>query len=203
MKYSPLPFGPLMARAWYEDRKTQTRRVMKIQPESIGVLTPTPAGELWYVWPAQTSTGTYIDRFCRCPYGGPGDRVWVRETLVRDAELNAVRYECDSKHINPAGVTEWPWMPNKLAPRYMPRWACRSYGEILAVRAEPVRTISNDDAIAEGIAPVFDGGIWSHNGHVMPRDGFADLWDAINAERGYGWDTNPWVWVLTLKRVEA
>jgi hypothetical protein len=83
----------------------------------------------------------------------------------------------------------------------MPRWASRITLEITGVRVERVQEISERDARAEGIQPVLEDGIWSHNGHVLPRDGFADLWDSVNAKRGYSWDVNPWVWVLEFKQI--
>lgn len=191
MKEYPLPFSPLMARAWYENRKTQTRRIMVPQPESVGILMHEPAGDLSYVWPSEQAPGEYVDRFCRCPYGGPGDRVWVRETLVPSA-AGWVSYECDGALADEGRPVVWPWKVRKIIPRYMPRWACRSYGEILAVRVERVRDISSDDARAEGV----------DDPDLVPRTKFADLWDSINADRGYGWAVNPFVWVLTFRRLE-
>ena len=73
----------------------------------------------------------------------------------------------------------------------MPRKASRITLEITDVRAERLQDITNKDARAEGLA----------RGTVYPRMWFEDLWDSINAKRGFGWDVNPFVWVITFKKV--
>lgn len=182
MKTSPLPFSPLMARAWYEDRKTQTRRVMLPQPGPHATIVR--AGDHYEL------VDTTYRRVLVCPYGGPGDRVWVRETLVNSAGW--ARYACDGRLVERDGrPAPWDWKVNTIIPRYMPRWACRSYGDLIDVRLEPVRTISTADKAAEGLT--------EDQGYAPAA--FEDLWNQINAERGYGWDANPWVWVLTLRRL--
>jgi hypothetical protein len=70
----------------------------------------------------------------------------------------------------------------------MPRWASRISLEVTGVRVERVQDISNEDSQAEGVDP------------SIHAPSFAGLWDSINAKRGYGWDVNPWVWVVEFKR---
>ena len=77
--------------------------------------------------------------------------------------------------------------------------------EITDVRVERVQEISEDDAWAEGIElPEID---WERDGHGYCHppgacvEEFAELWDSINAKRGFGWDDDPWVWVVTFKRI--
>ena len=79
----------------------------------------------------------------------------------------------------------------------MPRWASRLTLEIKSVRVERVQEISEADARAEGVerAEATDGA----PSYAL---GFSDLWDSINAKRGYGWDTNPWVWCIAFERVD-
>ena len=91
---------------------------------------------------------------------------------------------------------------------FMPRWASRITLEIVSVRAERVQDISENDAEAEGIElwqevffreynkPDNNPG-WTRD----PRLSFQTLWDSINAKRGYGWDVNPWVWVIEFKKL--
>ena len=90
----------------------------------------------------------------------------------------------------------------------MPRWASRLTLEVTGVRVERVQDISEVDAEAEGIE-CFDpdrdasicripGGEWEYD---TARNAFRDLWDSINGARGYGWDANPWVWIVEFKRV--
>ena len=81
---------------------------------------------------------------------------------------------------------------------YMPRWASRVIPEITGVRVERVRDITNEDARAEGCA----GGVirgWSEKNPSEPYEEFSELWDSINAQRRYSWESNPFVWVLSFK----
>jgi hypothetical protein len=75
----------------------------------------------------------------------------------------------------------------------MPRWACRDVLEIVNIRVERVRDISEADAKAEGVEPDHETG-----GYI---DSYMCLWDKLNHSRGYGWDVNPWVWVIDFKAV--
>ncbi|MFZ5833601.1 MAG: hypothetical protein ACOY3P_26230, partial [Planctomycetota bacterium] len=76
---------------------------------------------------------------------------------------------------------------------HMPRWASRITLEITSIRVERVQAISNIDAKEEGFV---DSALVFKEGGSTARDAFARLWDSINAKRGYGWDKNPWVWVV-------
>jgi hypothetical protein len=145
-----------------------------------------------------------------------GLTMWVRETwrecgsiqmcdgsIPRDGLLarpDRCRYKADA---------EWdgPWR----SPRFMPRWASRITLEVTAVRVERIQEITEDDAIAEGIQkePCSAGhherfGMWTgkkHSCNDSARVVFMDLWDSINAKRGFGWAVNPWVWVVEFRRV--
>ena len=76
----------------------------------------------------------------------------------------------------------------------MPRWASRLTLTVTDVRVQRVQDISEGDIAAEGIARGFSGG--PHGEEGLYED-FADLWDSLNAPRGYGWDANPWVAAYT------
>lgn len=102
----------------------------------------------------------------------------------------------------------------KLLPSiHMPRWACRLLLEVTEVRVQRVQEISEDDAVAEGVkhcvrdlATCADGSVDSCEEVAMSLDSrraFAALWDSINAKRGYSWESNPWVWAVTFKRLTA
>jgi hypothetical protein len=82
----------------------------------------------------------------------------------------------------------------------MPRWASRITLEVTGVRVEPLQEITEEDARAEGVVPSIVG---SDLDAMKYRAGFCSLWDGINAERGYGWTVNPWVWVVSFKLLEA
>ena len=135
-----------------------------------------------------------------CPYGQPGDTLWVRETWATPGNYD---------HIKPSKLSDTCFTQDELAYRatethgdvyykwrpsiFMPRWANRITLDVVGVRIERVQNITEDDAQAEGISfPGWDYRIkrnsWALN--------FSSLWDSINAKRGYGWDINPWVWVV-------
>lgn len=161
------------------------------------------------------------------PYGRPGDRLWVRETWrpMRAAWLwdLDVRYAADGaeRTIRDGEFDEKDWTMPKAAERgnvsllFMPRWASRITLELTGVRVERVQEISEADAIAEGIERSDNLGLrsWPYLGAPHPVKGtpkvfatavqaYRSLWDALNAKRGFGWDANPWVWVLDFQRVD-
>jgi hypothetical protein len=78
----------------------------------------------------------------------------------------------------------------------MPRWASRITLEVTGVRVERVQDISEADAWAEGIDRTHMG-----RGIQRPAVHFRRLWDSINAKRGFGWESNPYVWVVEFRRV--
>jgi hypothetical protein len=195
----PILFNGPMVRAILAGTKTQTRRLVKPQPaEWLDTHEPT-------ILPAA------------CPYGVPGDRLWVRETwsapLKRDGsgyESAGVLYRADPLWDGMShGDFGWDWKPSI----HMPRWASRLTLEVTDVRVQRLQDINEEDAKAEGVTPYtpphgnisleqtvpgpgFDGCRLGDQPHRLP---FADLWDSINAKRA-PWDSNPWVWAVTFRR---
>lgn len=220
MKERPILFSAPMVRVLLEGRKTQTRRVVKPQPPSghnfAGFTTHSTcsADEGKAVWAAGSGPLMHEAHRVRCPYGQPGDRLWVREAwrLCREADGVKPRdtdaayrcwYEADAPHQPGFG---------RLRPgMFMPRWASRITLEITEVRVQRVQEISEEGAIAEGIERDDEGrwtdyqnlGFGGYFDHPIQgaRFSFASLWDSINAKRGFGWDANPWVWCLSFRRV--
>lgn len=182
-----------MVCAILEGRKTQTRRVIKPQPVLMdsGVWYPSNIpGDiknktgLHYANENHMRKGMPIDF---CPYGQPGDRLWVRESLC--VEKNSAKSEFECGHFcYRADETDNLWGDGyKTIPSiHMPRWASRITLEIVNIRVEQVQSITTKDIVAEGIFP--------------DRHAFENLWNSINATRGYGWDTNPWVFVIKFKK---
>ena len=217
-KGKPIIFSGAMVRAILEGRKTQTRRVMRPQPPDwAGDLFPLSAGRWRARHPSTIGRPSAASPVFRCPYGIPGDFLWMREcwaasqrldrlpphkleflTANRDFPKSTVYYRADSYDgVNPL---RGKWRPSI----FMPRWASRITLEVTDVKAERVQAITPDDALAEGCP---DNALHAeHRGAVPPhRIGpvawFAELWDSINAKRGFGWDANPWVWVVEFKEV--
>ena len=207
MKERPILFSDAMVRAILDGTKTQTRRVVKL----IG-LRHTDV-DAWHLDGVQWEAGAYIEGnpasmgFYRCPYGEPGDRLWVRETWWKGSEDEGeapsrdrgspVEYRADTSVDAPGG---WDAEPRTNRPAWarwrpsihMPRWASRITLELTDVRVQRVRDITDEDARAEGVRATV-GGDLAH------RAEFALLWDFINLNRA-SWASNPWVWALTFKR---
>lgn len=194
MKEKPILFSDPMVRAILDGTKMQTRRVAKpVKHPDLGNLYEPGALVL------EREPQHVIDR--SCPYGQPGDRLWVREAFahVLDDKFgpvpDSIVYRADE------GNSDWPhgWRPSI----HMPRLASRILLEITGVRVERLQEISEADAIAEGI---IDGGkYWYGNpgkpAHKIagPVNAYRDLWESINGPGA--WAANPWVWVIEFKRV--
>jgi hypothetical protein len=210
-------------RAILEGRKTQTRRVIKPQPINVGslegdrlILRRDPVFGSWvlaYAGPVvsamQAAHGWINSAFGECPYGVPGDRLWVRETwrpIISGLKTGGVDYKADDPSAS--GVGFMPWKPSI----HMPRTASRIALEVTEVRAERLADISEADAAAEGVGrielspgPVLgEFGGKPMRGHPMTsthEHAFRELWHTIHASNGpNGWDANPWVWAITFKK---
>lgn len=196
MKERPILFNGEMVRAVLDGRKSQTRRVIKFPDgcDEIG---------LWQDTPHIVSFG--IDDHCskimqpqdaekysRCPYGQPGDRLWVRETFqYTGPELNIdPGYVYRATDPDWDSMEEWTWKPSI----FMPREASRILLEVTDVRVERVQAISHNEACREGV--LLD------DEQDDPVSAFERIWDSINSKRGYGWDVNPWVWVVSFQEVK-
>ena len=90
---------------------------------------------------------------------------------------------------------EWldKWWHRNRPSIHMPRWACRLFLEVKAVRVERLQDISEDDAKAEGCIDMGDSA----------GDEFAALWESINGKRGYGWTMNPYVWCIEFEKIDS
>ena len=225
MKEHPILFTGEMVRAILDGRKTQTRRVMKAQPAEDDLPLH---GPYWYtlgvydkygemhpgpkVYGISSADGEFG---LKCPYGAPGDRLWVRETWRNscdDTGTCIVQWRADMKachsladhdghgdlcgfkpgYIDPGEQANTRWRPSI----HMPRWASRITLEVTNIRVEMVQEISPIDAVAEGaMHPEAD------YASMTAKSVFGDLWDSINAKRGYGWSVNPWVWVVGFKKL--
>ena len=184
MKERPILFSGEMVRAILEGRKTQTRRVIKHQPDGMDPV---------YTKDFKRDFG------CRsCPYGVPSDRLWVRETHALDVpgcgEQGGVSYQADHDDNGGDGPTRIKWRPSI----YMPRWASRVTLEITDVRTERVQDVTNANITAEGMPRSGDGFVSPET----PRIWFRNLWDSINEKPGRAWADNPWVWVIEFRRVD-
>lgn len=139
-----------------------------------------------------------------CKYGKAGSILYMREPLF-NGPFDFAHY-VDSKtvvfDIMTSEPIKWRWKVNKLSQLYMPKVAARSFFQYDFIRVERLQDISINDCWAEGIT--VDEALYLSRGkkpsHIL--NAYATLWNSINADRGFGWDTDPWVWVLGYKPFE-
>lgn len=208
MKERPILFSEPMVRAILAGTKQQTRRVIKPQPDGFVPCTNRP---FWLAAKHDRPTIT-------CPYGQPGDRLWVRETWraffddevpperprgprhtlgqpSRPDRKSFVFYKADGPGpVHPDGFPAC-WH----SAIYMPRKYSRITLEITGVRVERLQDISNEDARAEGVLPAYADQCVALGHQYEARPLYRELWQHINGPGS--WDANPWVWVLEFKRV--
>lgn len=173
-----------MVRAILNGSKTQTRRVITPPPGH-----PVTATKDEGVWSCKKDRVTY--RYFACPYGQPGDRLWVRETYIRGG--NGKPLHCADADPEELGLAQDNGF-KKTPSIFMRKWECRLRLEIEEVRVEPVASISVEDAIAEGVPTT---------GFASPLKEYEMLWESINAKRGFSWKINPWVWVVKFRRLPS
>jgi hypothetical protein len=221
MKERPILMSAPMVRSTLDDTKLQTRRAVT-HPVLQDLPTIRDIGNGW--WGDD-------DFEARCPYGQPGDRLWVRE---------AFRFPVSVDHLSPAEIGQKalavgypkPWCPTQFeadglrrtpqewrdfvtppqaneagrrrAGMHMPRWASRITLEITSVRVQRLQDISEADALVEGIVATRGGfGLadGSHYHATDPRISYWSLWDAINGPGSA--EANPWVWAVAFKRMKG
>lgn len=223
MKERPILFSGAMVRAILKGQKTVTRRAVK--GDQIPTLGSWEGGDE----PRWSAVGQHHPRygFCvfgdteeecakelglhgACPYGKPGDRLWVRESWAADAQVDAIAprdlsegepimYPADGaiRQTGCAMVSQGKGRPSI----HMPRWVSRILLEITAVRVERLQDISLQQVRAEG-CEVREFWLFGADNAERQRIGarvFGNLWSSINGSDS--WAANPWVWVVEFKRV--
>jgi hypothetical protein len=227
MKTTPILFQADMVRALRANLKTQTRRtrgleVINEEPDKWRLIGITHSTAMF------RSGGTF--REIICPYGGPGDKLWTKETYTTNERiwdgdkseafmvpaivqgLSFFRYRADD------GIKGARWRPSI----FMPKWASRDTLEITELRCQRVQETTWEDAEAEGLSRLSKDGERTWKYGIPDRDGlpgtddlgwpwelwdidsriaYKHLWDSINAARGHGWSRNEWVWAITFRRL--
>jgi hypothetical protein len=229
MAERPIIFTAESVRAILDGRKTQTRRVIKPQPIREEPWLVLRSKKFFLVdgkacsefKTNSASFFTEIYKGFKCPYGVVGDRLWVRETYWdkgywktdENFKRHWVRWlpeETIDFYYDADGE------PTEIRGSYSPFGACihlrkhpaihmmkkyaRLWLEITGIRVERVQDIGEEDAKAEGVAPM----TWINHPKCKPcyTVVFSALWDSLNAKRGYGWESNPWVWCLNFRKVK-
>jgi hypothetical protein len=188
MKERPILMCGEMVCATLADLKTQTRRIVK--PRIVPIV-----DECFRVngkWCNHTFDYDLVEL---SPYGKPADRLWVRETYIRGG--NGKPLHCADADKNILGLA-WENGFRKTPSIFMRRWESRLTLEVTAVRVERLNDISEEDAKGEGTTPSIIGGELEA---MRYRAGYQTLWESINGAGS--WALNPWVWVITFKRVTS
>lgn len=231
MKERPILFSGAMVRALLDGSKTQTRRIVKPHPIENSRFD----GGAYISQPKRTFSPQQVSgdisvksnyiHLC-CPYGQPGDRLWVRETgrgEELDSGIDGVRYQADDffRPIDDTRSAAINWLKLNTYARlsaegsalgsqlgrwvpsiHMPRWASRITLEVTGVRVERLQDISEADARAEGVTIEEQHTTGYCAGEYLPPSirAYRDLWESINGAGS--WDANPWVWVIEFRRIE-
>lgn len=206
-KEIPILFSTPMVQAILAGRKTMTRRVVKPQPAhetDISFMRNEPlnwTGD-WHPWKWETEEGESIAK--SCPYGKPGDLLYVRESWVWEGEtswqdisrIGTFWYKADD---DGEGFSPARWKPSI----HMPKVAARIWLEVTNVRVELLHDISNEDVVSEGVDwkdYSFQKTIcreWGIENTSSYSAAFFMLWWKINGLESL--KSNPWVWVIEFK----
>lgn len=178
MKISPIMFSTPMVQAILNGKKSQARRLAK-----------------------QNSGGFFVKKY------SVGDSLWVKESW-REVP-SKVTYDSRIDEYVPIPRFEYKadneesclgsWTGSWKVPMFMPASAARLFLRVVDVQMERLQDITEEDAIAEGFERTDD----ADNSFFTAKDAFRDFWDSLNANRGYGWEINPWVWVCKFEREDG
>lgn len=226
-KFKPILFSTAMVQAILEGRKTQTRRVIKPQPDAwVSTipykLTDKKPHKNKSIW-VEDDGSKYEPVESRYK---KGDILWVRETwfptrydyidMLKRGITHFIKYKADGNYDPKIDCVGRSWKPSI----HMPKLVCRIFLEVTDVRVERLQDISEKDAKAEGIQFYFEEMFQEnryrdydkklqagYGDHAVdyptwrdPISSFKSLWQSINGEES--WDANPWVWVYEFKQVE-
>lgn len=213
MKHIPILYSTPMVQALLEKRKTQTRRL-----KGLDKINASP-NEWEFVrffdgYAKFTEKHNALNEvYVKCPYGQPGDVLWVRENylkrpnnithkMLKDGADTwpAFEYQADMGVLLLEQYKEWGWTMKPSI--HMPKAACRMWDMVKDVRVERLQEISEEDAIAEGVErrdSLYRG--WNYKDYLLNSFGdigadgsFETLWQSLNGADS--WNANPWVWVI-------
>lgn len=218
----PIPFSAPMVRAILDGRKSMTRRVIKPQPTTDGDLWC--LGDKYFLSDEAMEDHLFHEVYGTkgTPYGSRyqdyGDRMWIKTgyTTRYDPERNQTHWKTEGGWITTHGQaiskTGKPKRDGGHPGMFMPKWLSQEFRlpllEITDIRMERLQEISEADALAEGFTgyncyrnPNFVNLVTDDG--TLPEEEFRELWDQLNKDRGFGWDQNPWVWVISFKKLEV
>lgn len=201
----PILFNTEMVRAILDGKKTQTRRIVKVQPpdhrENWRLVTLTCSTDRddrknigkhrWARLEGINILDDTQDYFKPLCY--EGDILWVRETWQINPFYEFIYRATDVGFDKERFEEGWKWKPSL----FMPKEACRLFLKVTNVRVQRLQDMNMGEIIAEGVDYIEK---WDTDDVIMSK--WIELWDSINLKRGFGWDTNPWVWVYEFEKTD-
>ncbi|MCO5238848.1 MAG: hypothetical protein M9904_02225 [Chitinophagaceae bacterium] len=219
MKLIPVLFSTDMVQAERVGRKKMTRRI-----KGLDIINENPDDYKFHGW-IPNDKGCLIARFecvfddidIKCPYGQPGDVLWVRETFCEWGGVNeGYAYKADGfvkryggwERDTPYGIQDVERVEKWKPSLFMPFKACRTFLKIISIRVEHLHDITEQECKAEGVELLLPQHLYkNYNGNTEPKRGFSrasssfeTLWRKING--GESWNRNPWVWVISFERIK-
>lgn len=211
-KAKPVLFNTEMVQAIQTGKKTVTRRVVKPQPnesmEKAGFLADEEKnGEYTggFLFISHTKPGDY--HIAKAPFM-PGDMLYVRETWCDDRQFThedtpgQYFYKSDFPINGWSDEKEFKWKPSI----HMPKEAARIFLQVTEVAVERLQDINGRQILAEGVDNRTGNPTMGDRWEALQRMTFSALWDTTIKKQEvtkYGWIANPWVWVVTFRKVEV
>lgn len=205
----PILFSTEMVKAILEGRKTQTRRILKIDYDFYKnrcIKIDNRGNNFWSIINKYNYMHVYQN--LRCAYGKVGDILWVRETWLKQPNITSKMLvdgadTCDKYYYKASEdknrleqLISLGW---KVKPSiHMPREACRIKLKITHIAISKLQNIGTFDLLREGMTSK----LRDYDAELDLYNQYSQLWDKLNKERGYSWESNPFVWVISFEKVE-
>lgn len=206
----PILFNTEMVRAILDGRKTCTRRLVKTRrKDACGFYVTRKTDSSFAGIYEYDENESMFDNPLEPPYQ-PGDILYVRETWMDYAGRTMYRADCDKYRLESLKLAEFSWKPSI----HMPKEAARIWLKVTNVSAERLQDITENGAKAEDakqcyeqINTVEDKPVTylAEDGKGYYVLGFKSVWNSTIKKSDldrYGWDANPWVWVIEFERCE-
>lgn len=198
MKSRPILYKTEMVKAILAGSKTQTRRTRGLEdinglPDSYKLTGTNIYNDTLFAYFRDNITG-WLDEI-KCPFGIPGDELWVKETymIVTGFPTNKIYYKADDPDLRLYPEGKWK------SSLFMKREYSRIQLKIKSIGVERVQDISEGDAMAEGVKP---NNAYVDKYFITPKKAFENLWNSINAKKNMGWNKNPWLWKIEFERIK-
>lgn len=194
----PILFNTDMVRAILDGRKTVTRRLIKHDVDAI-------LNSPYHKEHPEVEDKQIIGKLCMPPYQ-PGDILYVRETWMDYAGRMMYKADCDEYRLDSLKLAEFNWHPSI----HMPKEAARIFLKVKDVRVERLQDITEEQAVKEGCQTgsyEYKGAVWGQEDtdEWTAIEDFVDVWNSTIKKSDidrYGWEANPWVWVIEFERCE-